>query len=147
MSNYIKWDDIVIRYPSINNVGGASEVGSAWIGAIERQVEGLLAPQYTAPFSSNNETVKDLCIELAYIRIGNLKIEEAKDMREAFMDRIERIKGGSESLMTSSGGAIGQVGDTIWSSTADYHPIFDLGETLDMVVDSSQLESIENAKL
>lgn len=143
----MKWDDIVLRYPSINNVGGASEVGSAWIGSVERQIEGLLAPQYSAPFSSNNETVKDLCIELAYIRIGNLKVDEAKDMREAFMERIERIKMGSEALMTSSGGVIGQVGDTIWSSTGNYHSVFDVDNEIDWAVDSSQIENIQNAKL
>lgn len=147
MGRYIDWDDAVLRYPTMDSVGGAAEVGSAWIGAIEAQIDGLLAPQYTAPFSSNNETIKDLSIELLYIRMGNLKIEEADQMRTSFMDRIKRIKMGDESLMTSSGDVVGQVGDTFYSSTANYHPVFDLGNTEDFIVDSAQVYASENAKL
>ena len=147
MGRYIDWDDVVLRYPSIDNIGGAAEVGSAWIGSIENQIDGMLSKSYSIPFSSNNETVKDLAIELTYIRVGNLKVEEADSMKTNFMDRIERIINGREGLVSSDGSIVGMVGDTIWSSTKDYHPIFDIGCDVDWVTDSSQVDAIDNAKL
>ena len=146
MGRYINWDDIVARYPSINAVGGAADVGSAWIGYVENQVDGLLSPEFSAPFSNNNITVKDLCIELTYIRVGNLKVEETTDMREAFMERINRLKDGSEGMLTNSCDIVLALGDTVYSNTANYNPVFNLDNPLDWEVDSTLLDSLENAK-
>lgn len=147
MGRYINWDDVVIRYPSIDNIGGAAEVGSAWIGAVEAQLDGMLSPQFSVPFSSNNETIKDLAIELAYTRMGNLKVDESKDMREMFMERINRLKTGMESMITSSGDLVGLVGDTVYSSTQNFNPVFELDAVTEWEIDSSQLDSIESGKL
>ena len=147
MGRYVNWGDIVGRYAALDKKGGASEVSTSWISPIEFQIDGLLSPEYSAPFSSNNETVKDLCIELAYIRMGNINIKDRKELKDNFMERIKRIKSGSEAMMTSSGDSIVAVGDTIWSSTEDYHSVFDLGEVTNWNVDSSQIEDIDNAKL
>jgi len=146
MGKYIDWDDIVIRYPAIDNVGGASEIGSAWLGAVENQVEGMLATAYTVPFSNNNETMKDLCIELAYLRIGNLKIDESKTLKENFMERIKRLTSGGEAMIDSSGEVIGRVGDTIYSTTSGYKPIFDLGEVEKWETDPNQVSDINDGK-
>ena len=146
MGRYIDWEDVVARYPSINNVGGAAEVGSVWIGPVEFQLEAMLSPQYSAPFSSNNETVKDLLIELTYIRVGNLKVEEAESYRKMFMERIERIKMGTEGMVTTSGDLVGSVGETIWSSTENYNSVFDVDPAIEWEVDSSQVYNIENDK-
>jgi len=146
MAKYINWKDAVIRYPSLSTVGGASEVGSTWIGHVEAQIEGMLSSSYTIPFSNNNETVKDLAVELLYIRVGNLKVKEAKSMREDFMSRIKNIKSGNESMITSSGKVVPMVGDTIYSSTSAYSPIFDLSSVENWGVDESQIEDIDNAK-
>lgn len=147
MGRYIDWQHIVDRYPSLNTKGGASETSSAWIYPVEFQIDGMLAPEYSAPFSSNNETVKDLCIELAYIRMGNISLKDKKELKDDFRDRIKRLKSGMESMMTTSGDLIGSVGDTIWSSTEDYHTIFDLGSVENWATDSSQIDDIDNGKL
>jgi len=147
MSRYVSWNDIVLRYPSLEKIGGAAEVGSAWVDYAEAQIDGLLSPEYSTPFSNNNLTVKDLTTELLYIRMGNLKLSEAKDMRKDFMERIKRLKNGSESMVDDSGTIIGMVGDTIYSSTANYHPVFDMGNDINFVVDSAQIENSDNAKI
>ncbi len=147
MGRYINWDDIVLRYPSINKLGGASEIGSAWIGAVENQLDGMLSKSFTVPFSTNNETIKDLAIELTYIRVGNLKVDESKEMREQFMDRIKRINSGMEGLVTSTGEIVGMIGETVWSSTAGYNSVFDVDGVNNWEVDSSQVNAIENNKL
>jgi len=145
MSHYIKWADAVARYPSLNTVGGAAEMESAWIDYVEKQVNGLLAPAFSIPLAVG-VTVKDLCIELLYIRVGKLSIEETKDMREAFMERINRLVSGEESLIDDSGAVINSSGETIYSSTADYSPVFNLDDVLDWETDDTLLDDIANAK-
>lgn len=144
MSRYIEWDDIVARYEKIGTLGGAAELGSSYIDYVERQVEGLLASRYSVPFSSNNITVKDLCIELSYIRMSGHKSEKAKEMREVFMERIERLKNGEELMMTDSYEVIYATGEPVWSTTQDYHSVFVMDDIEFSVIDSNQIEDERN---
>ena len=77
MTRYIDWSDVAARHPSIGVDFDATQVNSTHIPYIETQVDGLLAPAFTVPFSNNNLTVKDLCIELTYIRMANLSADDS----------------------------------------------------------------------
>lgn len=147
MARYINWADLIGRYPSLDTIGGASEIGSSWIGYIENQVDGLLAENYTVPFSNNNVTVKDLCIELVYARIGTLKIKESASIKKDIMDRVKRLNDGTEKMLDSSGTTIEMVADAIWSETGDYAPTFDKGNILYQEVDPNQIKDIDDGKL
>lgn len=144
MGKYINWDDIVGRYPGINKVGGATEIGSAFIGYVENQVEGMLSTKYSVPFSDNNVTVKDLCVDLVYIKAANLAVKQRDQLRKEFMERISRLIEGSESLITSSGDVIGHVGGTVWSNTKDYHPTFGMSPEEYLSVDSNLISDEED---
>ncbi len=139
MSDLINWKNVVDRYPEIERVGGASEVGSLYIEYAERELESYLAGYYTVPFSDNNLTAKDLSIDLTYLRLANLKSEARKEFRDEVMERIEKLKLGNASMMTSSGDQLQSVGEVVYSNTKDYHPIFGVGDTLDFAVDSNQI--------
>lgn len=139
-TKYINWADVVARYPGLSQVGGAEEVGSSYIGYAENQVEGMLASAYTVPFSDNNLTVKDLCIDLVYIRAGTIKAEARKELRDEFMERIERLLTGKENMVTVDGTVMYSDGGTPWSSTENYHPVFGMGDHKDFVVDSDQVD-------
>lgn len=139
MARYIDWDDVANRYPSIKETGGAIEVGDAYISYAESQIEGALASYYTVPFSNNNQTVKDLAIELVYIRAGNLSIEETGELKKDYDKRIEDLKMGMSQMVDDSGNVIMQsVGEAIWSNTQNYNPVFGVGDIEDFQVDSSQ---------
>ena len=145
MADYITWGDAVARYPSLNTVSGADDMETTWIDYVEKQVNGLLAPAFSIPLDVG-VTVKDLCIELLYIRVGKLSIEETKDMREAFMDRIERLKSGGEALIDPDGNVIGINGGTVYSSTAEYNSVFGMDDVIEWAVDSELLDDITSAK-
>lgn len=140
MTKYIDWESVAQRYPGTTDVGGANEVGSAYLDYVEAQVEGLLAPAYTLPFSSNNLTVKDLCIDLAYIKIGTIKNEQREMLYKEFLERISRLVSGVEGMIDVDGTLIGRQGAAAWSTTKDYHPVFGMGSELDFTVDSEQVD-------
>lgn len=146
MSDYINWKDVVDRYPGIERVGGASEVGSVYVEYAERELEGMLAGFFTTPFSSNNLTAKDLAIDLTYARIANLKMEDRKEFRDEVLGRIQALKEGQAAMVTTSGDVMQAVGDTVYSNTQNYVPVFGMGDTLDFRVDSGQLLDEENAR-
>jgi len=148
MARYIKWSEAVARYPSLNSVGGAAEMEEAWIHYVEDQVQGLLASTYSLPLVIGH-TVKDLCIELLYIRVGKISVEETADLREAFMERINRIVNGEESMIDNNHEVIlpNGIGNAVYSNTADYNPVFNLDDAIDQEVDPNLLEAIADAKL
>lgn len=147
MGRYVDWDDITLRHPSINNVGGASEIGSAYIGYVEFEIDGMLASHFTVPFSNNNVTIKDLCIDRVYAKAGNLKIKEVNMLNADIMATIDRLKMGSQVMMNTAGEAIfPSIGDTIFSTTEDYNPVFGMGPTEFFEVDSEQVYDEEQAR-
>lgn len=149
MGRYINWSDIIERYPSIENVGGAVEVGSVYISYVEYEIDGLLAPKFTIPFSNNNETVKDLCIDRVYAKAGNLKIEEYEKINNDVMATIDRLKTGSQLMIingTSYSSVLPDIGDTIFSTTEDYNPVFGMSDIELSEVDSGQVYDEEQAR-
>lgn len=147
MGRYIGWDDVVNKYPAAASRGGASTIGSAYIGFLEAEIDGRLSSHFTTPFSSNNVTVKDICIDLAYSRIGNFKIKERLEFDKAIKDRIEGLKNGAEAMVTIDGTILSSSLGTIYSTTQDYHPVFGMSPTEYFVVDSSQVQDEEAARV
>lgn len=149
MGRYITWDDVIDRYRvlSKDSKDGSSEVESAFIFYAEHELDALMAPAFTVPFSSNNMTAKDLAIDLTYCRAGNFKISEQKEFKQSIMDRIDMLKKGEMSMLTDSGDTIDTSGSTsAWSTTKDYHPVFGHGPTEHFEVDSSQVVAEDNER-
>lgn len=145
MGRYVNYDDILNRYPAMSKVGGATEVGSAYVDYVESEIDGLLASHYTVPFSGGNVTVRDMCIDLIYARAGNLKVEESEKIEKRVMDRIARLKSGDEVLMTNSGDIIApSTTGGAWSSTQNYVPTFGMSPIELSEVDSSRIWDEEN---
>lgn len=144
---YIGWDDVMLRYPSIADVGGSKEVGSAHIQYAENELNGRLAPKFTIPFSSNNQTAKDLSIEMTYLRIGNFNTKEREALKTSIDERIVRLLDGDENMVDDTGNTIQQsVGGTVWSNTKDYTPTFGFGDTEDFEVDPDLIDAEESAR-
>ncbi len=127
MGRYINWDDLISRYPKLATKGGAGAVDSSFIQATEYQIDGMLTGIFTVPFSDNNVTIKDLCIELCNVRMTSDYVKNGDKIKKTFMDRIERIRNGSEAMMTSSGDVMYSSGDIIFSTTQDRGSLFDVG--------------------
>lgn len=144
MGRYIDWKDISNRYPNISDVGGANHVGSSYIGYVENRIDGLFADKFTVPFSSNNVTVKDLAIDMVYIKAGRHKVEQARELEKNLMQRIKDIKSGFESMITDSGTAIATAGEPVYSNTKDYHPTFGVSPAEYWSVDSAAIYDEES---
>ena len=147
MGLYINWDDIAARYPSIIRVGGAEDVSSAHIIYAENELNGRLAPKFTVPFSDNNLTAKDLSVEMTYLRIGNLNIDNKTELSESIDARIARLIAGEENMVDSGGNVVEQtVGGTLWSNTQNYTPTFGHGHVENFEVDQDKINDEADAR-
>lgn len=127
MGRYIDWNDLVSRYPKLSTKGGAGAVDSSFIQAVEYQLDGMLTGIFAIPFSDNNVTIKDLCIELCNVRMTSDYVKHGEKMKKTLMDRIERIRNGYEAMMTNSGDVMYASGDVIFSTTENRGSLFDVG--------------------
>jgi len=149
MSRYIKWDDVVSRYKRASDISDSDEMATDYIDYAEKYIESKLSTNYTLPFSSNNLTVKDLCIDVAYAKM--IKYKDSKKANEILSDvssYIHDLKTGQSNMITNSFDVISPInlGGAFGSTTKSYHPVFGVGETEVFHVSSSQLLDEENAR-
>lgn len=148
MGRYIDWSDVVDRYPEIASRGGAGVISSAYIVYAETFVDGMLASHFTPPFSTNNQTVRDLSIDCVFWRAARFKDENAIQVKSDFYSVINMLKDGKMSMATVSGSIIAARNGSIgFSTTQSYHSSFDMGESEHWRVDSSHISDIAGAKL
>ncbi len=149
MGRYINWSDVVARYPLVEDIGGAVEVDSVFIAYAEYHVDEMLGSKFTVPFSNNNATVRDLSIDVTYWKAGKLKIEEADKMEEQVMKRVNKLLSG-ETVMIVDGSSLTvqapDIGDTIYSNTDEYHPVFGMSPTEYFQIDSEQIYDEEQRR-
>ena len=142
MGRYIEWDDVVNRYPEINNLGGSDEISSSYIVYAEGMVDGLLADFYTTPFSSNNITVRDLCIDCVYWRAGRFKLDDAAAVQSEFYAYIDRLKSREMQMIDTSGTvlSIGISNAPIYTNVQSYHSFFGVDDPIEWMTDEDWLE-------
>lgn len=151
MGRYIEWGNVTDRYPLASRVGSDGAIGSSTLLAAEYEIDAKLASEFTVPFSSNNETVKDLCIDNTWARLAArytvLKKEDYDKLTDSIDKRINALRVGDTVMMTTDG-AIAQVseGQPVWSQDMDYHPVYGMGSIEDMVIDQDQLDDEEDAR-
>jgi hypothetical protein len=138
MGRYCTVDDVRGRYSEIETAS-KFDVISYHLQYAEMDLDGYLSPFFATPFSSNNLSAKDLAIDLTYIRVANLKTDERDGLRKEIMERLRMYQTGQMQMVTTSGTAIGGGESQAWSTTQNYNPIFGMGNTIDFIVDSSQV--------
>lgn len=145
---YATYNEIIARYPAAADIGEAS-VNSNFLFFAENEINGLLGRHFTAPFSDNNITVKDLTIELSLIRIyTHTSPSEAKRRRDIFDKKISNLIEGEEVMLLTDGSQItSSVGGTVYSTTSGYTPIFGFSEIEDSEIDPDLLDDEEDARL
>jgi len=147
---YANWADLAGRYREFSKIGDDSEINSYHIAHAENELNGIFAGCFTVPFSSNNITVKFLTVDLTYIKYyESIDQEKAEGKRKSFDSQVKRIKNGMGGMVLDDGTILRSSlvgGVTAYSSTADYHPVFGIGNIEDMRVDSSQLIDEEDAR-
>lgn len=142
----VKYADLAAQYPAVRESGIAAGDAEQHIQFAQAEIEGILSPYYTVPFSDDNLTAKDLVLRLSYSRIAPLSLEERGKVREEVIGRLERLTSGKEQMLTTSGTLSQDAASAAWSSTEDYHPIFTIDNPINWVVDSRQIEDIRDER-
>ena len=136
------------RFGELATKTTAINAESAFIGPAEVELEGRLGGFFTVPFSTNNLTVRGLAAELAYLK-AVLPDDSAKteQIRDAVDKSIADLIAGRRQMITSSGETIGTAGNQPWSSTKEYHPVFNMRDPVDWGPDVDQLDDEEMERL
>ena len=128
---YITYDDVVVRYPIVGSwASNKTEVDSGLIPFVEADLNSRLAPAYTVPFSDTPLIIKDLSMELLYIKMlstrnsGKEQMAAFNTLNKLFDARINRLLEGEDKILTDSGTIIDPSGtkNEVWSTNEDYHP-------------------------
>ena len=149
---YITFEECIERYPVLSKWAQTdSQVSSGLIYYAEIELNSKLASHFSVPFSGSHPTVKDLTIDLSYIKaLRGRDTEKAENLEKGFLERIKRIKSGEEYIYTDSGTAIAPSagGAGLWSNTKDYNPTHTMldAESEFTMVDSSDLYNEENLR-
>jgi hypothetical protein len=147
---YITYAELVQRYDVIASWGGSEAVvNSALIYYAEMELHSRLASHYSVPFSAAHPTVKDLALDLAYLKaLRTRDPQRAKEIEAAVLGRIEAIKSGKEYIYTGSGTVMlpEGAGGEIWSTTRDYHPVHSLLDPEEEVIDEDRLDAEEDER-
>lgn len=142
MGRYIQWQDVIDRYARLGDMGDEKSLESAYISYAEAHIESALAGSFTVPFSSNNITVMDLCIDAVMARISMVKNKDlyvllSKDIN----DRIEKLLSGAASMATDAGIPGGVREAVIWSNTSGTHGSFGMIDVNDQIIDETLLKN------
>jgi len=147
MARYIDWSDVVDRYSMISDFEGSIEVDSTYISYAEADIESRLASKFSTPFSDNNITVKDLCIDATLYKALMFKdTKKSEIIGKSIDERIKMLLDGATVMMTNSGSSLYADIDTAWSETDGYTPTFGAGDETNFLVDSSRLYDEELAR-
>lgn len=142
------WSHVLARYDELSklpNVGSASAVASATqtsiLNTAEAYVHGRLAARYAVPFSSNNLTAIDLIVDAVYVQSNLTRQPDKTKLLKDFLDeRIKALLEGQAQMTSDSGVVVATiVGDTVWSSTEAYPPVFGMSDIEKAEVSSGQL--------
>lgn len=141
MGRYIAWSDVTARYARLTTLANSSAaLQDSFIQGAESEVDGRLARAFTPPFSDNNATVKDLAIDVTFLKTGVLNAEEYERMLTRIDKRFERLINGTEVMATTSGDLLAGDVAQAWSNTQDFHPAFGYLEPQEQGFDQDQLE-------
>lgn len=137
------------EYTAVYSLKGLSveAVNSTWLPYGALRVNEALGGYFTVPFSTNNQTARDLSIH--YARLGQLERtrnqDDSQELLESINSRITMIQCGNAPMITDSGDAFfadASATADAWSTTQDYKPLFDMRDPLDQRVDPDLIDSL-----
>ena len=140
MGRYATAKEVIERYEALNGYG-ESLLNSAYLMYAENYIDERLGGSFTVPFSSNNITVKDLTIDVTFMRAANMKEAERTSFSNLIEKRIDNLILGKTRMTTSSLDTIeSSINSGAYSSTETYHSVFSTLDIEDSSFDIDQLE-------
>lgn len=151
MSHYVTPEEVMARY-RVFATNSLSHITSDAIFYASKEVESRLAKAFTVPFSEAYPTVKDLTIELCYVRYKSaIEPKLGDQLRKRLDARFANILSGVEGLITNSGFiAPSKISDADLpeSTTQDYYPVHSMlgAENEYTQVDPDRLDDLEDER-
>lgn len=115
-------------FTQAGSIAGLSQTDAErYLLMASRRVEGALGSKYTAPYSSNIETVNMLTVLYArmlfFTRTG--KIDDTKELREQIKNWVTELLGSNAPLVRTDGTTIDVNAAALpWSNRTAYQPTF-----------------------
>ena len=124
MATYINWADVANRYiDSVKLAPGSEAMKASFINGAEALIDAAAAARYPVPFSPVPELIKDLAIDVTYLKlVMRQDPKTTKALREDVKSRLDGIRDGTLTVVVS-GAAIGNP-ESVWSTTQDYSSSF-----------------------
>ena len=138
---YASYEDFTI----VNSIQGVSQsaINSHWLFLGSSRVDEALGDIFATPFSSNNQTAKELCIDFAIIGImtKSKKKEDSEELREGLAERIAMIRE-SRIMRTDEGATLRATGEdlTVFSNTERFKPTADFRDPMFQRIDPDRLD-------
>ena len=126
-----------------------SQINSYYLPQGALRVNETLGSCFTIPFSSNNETAKDLSIHFAHLAIllRTRNQEDSNELKKELIQRVSDICSGNLGMVLTDG-TILSPGSTsrneVWSTTQNYKPVFDMRDSWEQRVDPDYLEALSD---
>jgi len=139
------------QFTQVYSVKGITEadISSYWLTYGALRVNESLGGVYTTPFSSNNETAKDLSIHFGYLGIlyRTRNQTDSEELQKEMERRIKAIVDDNMPMILSDGSNYFADTDTTldaWSSTQDYKPVFDMRDDICQRVDPDLIDDLND---
>jgi len=145
MASYATVVEFEGQYP--NTRVTSSDLFDTWLVRGTTRVNESLGKCFTTPFSSNNQTAKELSIEFAYLGIlKRTRAADSDEMLELVNTRVTNICSGNAPMVTTDGEAIFATGvnNSVWSNTKQHNPTFDMRRPVRQRVDPDLLDELED---
>ena len=150
--SYASFEQVILRYPIIKTWSvDSSDVKSDLLDFADIEIDSALAPEYSTPFSDTPPIVRDLSIDMAYLKLLiRQDIEKGLAFQEYLYGRIEKLKSGKSGIITDSGTIIDKnnAGMGVWSTTGDYNPAESMldADNPYTAIDSSYIDYLEDIR-
>lgn len=146
MGRYVNAAYISDRYPAIQPAIGAEILETAFILPAEAHVDGALSIRFTPPFSSNNQTVKDLAADLAYAAATAGKTKTAESFEKRALAKIQALLDGRMNMATTDGQPVLPDVVQAFSTNQNYTPVFGLSPYEHQEYDPDQVADEEGRR-
>lgn len=148
MSRYADFREVAERYASFGKTsGGAEAAKDSFINGAEALVDAAAAIRYAVPFSPTPDLIKDLVIDMAYMRtVVNQDPKSTQVLRDSIKDRLDGIRLGVY-ILTVSGTPLTQIAEPgAWSTHQDFGSSFGVDDPTLWGVSCNWVQSFQDAR-
>ena len=141
-ATYSEWTQVY----SVKGVSQA-EVNSTWIPYGALRVNEQLGKSFSTPFSSNNQTAKQLSIDYGYLGIllRTRNQTDSEELKNDLESRVADINSGNCPIILDDGSQIYPENNSkfdAFSTTQDYKSTFDMRDVQDQRVDPDYIDQL-----